>query len=566
MIESDANFCRAHNAIDRTWRPISDRFLIRLTEGRPADRLPDLSEQQAARVASEAQTALRDIETIDLDSLPHETALTVKIVQFHLNIEAQSSWRYDLAHNYGVFPAMFPITPYGGGYFLSAISRELNRFVIRQPADADHYLALLEDYARLLRQMRSKLIEQAARGIRIPRPALPGVRALVAAQSTGAQGNLNACLKRLESSSVPSGFADVAERRLQSSLIPAFAALLDTLDDDYARRSPEGVGIGQFSEGASLYEALIAEHLSAPATIEAIHRIGQEHVAGLDAEMTVIRESLGFADRDSFHRYLLTDPEWSAQTKERVEAWFSQTLRRIEPHIKEFFRFVPAAPYRTVPLDPKLEGSMTAGYYDPPTAATPEGIYYFNGANAAKSTLAELASLIYHELIPGHHFHIASQRENKLLHPLRQTLLFNAFNEGWAEYAATLAGEIGMYAHPCERYGRLLKETFLASRLVVDTGLNVLGWSLDRARQYLREHTLLSDVEIQSETLRYSTDIPAQSLAYQYGKLKFLELRRHARTTLGDRFDIRDFHDVVLGSGGMPLEILEWHVNSWLRS
>jgi uncharacterized protein (DUF885 family) len=199
-------------------------------------------------------------------------------------------------------------------------------------------------------------------------------------------------------------------------------------------------------------------------------------------------------------------------------------------------------------------------------AGHPDGVYYFNGTHLSERTLATMPSLIYHELIPGHHFHFASQKENKLLHPLRQNSFFNAFNEGWAEYAAGLAGEVGLYSDPHERYGRLLMDAFVVARLVVDTGMNALGWSLEQARAYMREHTALSEAEIASESLRYSTDIPAQGLAYKLGEIKVKTLRDRARSALRDRFDIRDFHDAVLGSGGMPLDVLEWHVSRWIRT
>src|SRR5260370_10999228 len=152
-------------------------------------------------------------------------------------------------------------------------------------------------------------------------------------------------------------------------------------------------------------------------------------------------------------------------------------------------------------------------------------VYYFNGSNVSERTLATAPAQIFHELISGNHFHVASQKENELLHPLRQNLWFSAFNEGWAEYSATLAGEIGMYTDPCEQYGRLLNDAFLTCRLVVDTGMNALGWSLEEARRYMREHTVMSESEICSETLRYSTDIPAQSLAYKIGEIRMHELR-----------------------------------------
>ena len=287
-------------------------------------------------------------------------------------------------------------------------------------------------------------------------------------------------------------------------------------------------------------------------------------MARIEAEMADIRGGLGYSSRDDFHRYLLTDPAWTARSETDVQARLEDAIRRIEPRIDSLFRFKPAAGYRAARLDSALEAGMTYGYYQEPIAGHPEGVYYFNGANVSERTLATAPSLIFHELIPGHHFHFASQKENELLHPLRQNLFFNAFNEGWAEYAAALAGEIGMYSDPCEQYGRLLMDAFLTCRLVVDTGMNALGWSLDQARRYMRERTVLSEAEIHSETLRYSTDIPAQSLAYKIGEIKIHELRARVRAQLGGRFDIRDFHDAVLGSGGMPLEVLDWHVNHWL--
>src|SRR5690606_23859972 len=136
----------------------------------------------------------------------------------------------------------------------------------------------------------------------------------------------------------------------------------------------------------------------------------------------------------------------------------------------------------------------------------------------------------------------------------------NAYNEGWAEYAATLAGEVGMYQEPEERYGRLIMDAFLTCRLVVDTGMNALSWTLDQARDYMREHSGMSETEIRTETLRYSCDIPGQSLAYKLGDTRMLEMREKMRSSLGPRFDIRDFHEAVLGPGSLPLDDLVWHV------
>lgn len=561
MSEADANLCRAENVIDRIWQRKSDTFMQRVAAGRPIEAFPDLSEGEADRTAGEARSDLATIDAIDLEGLPHQLALTVKLARFQLGLEAQAHERYWLAQDFGMFPAMFPVGPYGSGYFFGQVLKTFNGFAFTRPGDPDRYLALMEGYACLIDQMRQKLTDQAARGIRIPQSAIAGARTLVAAQAQAAR---RIALTVSRPDAVAADFGDLIARRLDKRVTPAFAGLLAALDDGYAARAPASVGLGQFDGGARIYEALVTEHLSMPMTIEAVHQAGHERMAGLEAEMERIRAQLGRLDRHEFHRYLLTDPAWVATSDTDIQARFDAAIRRIEPKIDALFRVKPKARYRAARLDASLEAGMTYGYYQEPIVGHPDGVYYFNGSNPSERTSATAASLIYHELIPGHHFHFATQKENELLHPLRQNSFLNAFNEGWAEYAASLAGEMGLYEDPCEQYGRLLMDAFLTCRLVVDTGMNARGWSLERARQYLKDHTVLSEAEINSETLRYSTDIPAQSLAYKIGEVKIQELRRRARDALGHRFNLRDFHDAVLGFGAMPLETLDWHVNRWL--
>jgi len=566
MSERDAAVCRAQNVIDSTWRRTSDGFFERVVDGRPVEGFPDLSERQAQRTAEWARAALAEVAAVDLEELPHEPALTLKVAAFQLSIEAQAGERYWLAQVYGGFPSLFPVTPYGGGGLLRYVWQAFTKFAFSRPGDAGRYLALIEDCAHVLDQMRHKLEQQASRGIRIPQPALPGARAFVVGQTETARRVLAVDPSRCAVLHNRNDFIERASRRIDERVMPAFARLLETIGVDYERRAPESVGLAQYEGGTGLYESLVAEHLSLRMAIETVHRLGVERLAELDGEMARIRSGLGYLERDAFHRHLLVHPAWTARTAEEVQARYDNAIRRIEPHLDSLFHDQPTARYRAARLDPQLEAGMTYGYYHRPMAGHPDGVYYFNGGNVSERTLTTAASLIFHELIPGHHLHIAGQMENPLLHPLRRHASFNAFNEGWAEYAATLAGEVGLYADPYERYGRLLMDAFLTCRLVVDTGMNALGWSLERARQYMRDHTAMSETEIRSETLRYSTDIPAQSLAYKVGEIKFHELRSRARAALGGRFDLRDFHDAVVGGGSMPLDVLEWHVEHWLAA
>jgi uncharacterized protein (DUF885 family) len=203
---------------------------------------------------------------------------------------------------------------------------------------------------------------------------------------------------------------------------------------------------------------------------------------------------------------------------------------------------------------------MTYGYFDPPQKDHAEGIYHFNAGNLTQKALFTLAALTYHEIMPGHHLQIALQYENSALHPFRRYGEVTAYTEGWAEYAATLAWEMGLYEQPEERYGRLVNDAFLTCRLVVDTGMNALGWSLEQARDYMRQNSGMSEAEILTESVRYSCDIPGQGLAYKLGDRHILELRERMRHVLGTGFDLKSFHNVVLGTGAIPLPILEWHV------
>jgi uncharacterized protein (DUF885 family) len=283
--------------------------------------------------------------------------------------------------------------------------------------------------------------------------------------------------------------------------------------------------------------------------------------------MAAIRAELGFEGTAlEFVTELQADPRFFAESPEEVEETFMGYIHRIEPHLGDYFKTQPEAAYGVRRLPLASEPGMTYGYYNPPSPDDPVGYYNYNASGLPTRNLVWAGSLIYHELLPGHHFHIATQDENESLQDFRKKYSVGAFTEGWAEYAASLGIEIGVYETPYELYGRYIGEMFLASRLVVDTGMNAMGWSLEEARAYMRQYVIQSEAEIDSETLRYSTSIPAQALAYRLGYEKIWELRHKAEAALGDRFDIREFHDVVLSDGAKPLPVLEAKVDRYIAA
>jgi uncharacterized protein (DUF885 family) len=214
-------------------------------------------------------------------------------------------------------------------------------------------------------------------------------------------------------------------------------------------------------------------------------------------------------------------------------------------------------------LEPQLEPGQTFGYYQVPTGDDPTGYYRFNGSSLADRSLLNAGALIAHELLPGHHFQINLAFEIPDLPEFRRETFDTAYTEGWGDYASAVAGEMGLYDDPYDLYGRLAMDMFISVRLVVDTGMNALGWTRAKAMDFMREHAMETDTQIATETLRYCCDIPGQALAYKMGSLRIRALREQAREALGPRFDLRRFHDAVLGGGSLPMDALERRVR-WL--
>lgn len=548
--------------IDKVWSEIARTPWVQRDLGLPVDRLPDIGEDAVASRSGRATEALAVLDQADVALLPHDLRLTHGVAHKTAQRMASEAYRYWLAFDpLGIgFFALFAPTAYGGGFLLGHVSGMLGKYRFDTSADVHRYLGLLDDYARLIEQMSQRTVGQAAREIRIPGPQLDQSIELVRRLLAGA-ASLVPTSDRLASTGADAAAAKI-RKQLEQTVEPAFERLLALLSDpEYRARAPGAVGVAQYPGGEEVYRDLVREHTTLDVSPEDVHSQGLQRMDEVRAAMASLIEQAGF--KGSAHEYLAAiaqDAAWRATSADEIGAVFRRYIDRIAPHLDTAFRFKPRAPHTVAPLPEALAGSMTFGYYDSPGPGQPAGRYLFNAANLACAPLNNIAALNYHELVPGHHFHLASQRENEALHPVRANAFFNAFNEGWAEYAASLAGELGMYEAPEERFGRLMMDAFLISRLVVDTGMNALGWSLERARTFMRENAFMPETEIRSESIRYSCDIPAQSLAYKLGEYFLMAQREQMRSRLGDQFDLRDFHDAVLKPGGLPLSLVAENV------
>jgi len=461
------------------------------------------------------------------------------------------------------FFGLFAPTAYTGGSLLEGLEPLFAGYTFSSVGDVDRYLALVSDYARIVREFEARTRGQFERGIVMPRPELDPSIAMLTGLRSGAPAIL-----RVEPSRLAVIGLEEAHRRIDARIIdeviPAFDALIAYLSAPaYREAAPETVGIGQYPGGSEIYQELVRMNLTQDMTVQEVHDAGHARMRSIQAQMRALLDEVGFdGDPAAYLEAVKQNPRWRAEGEVAVAEVFKRYIDRLSPHIEKSFNFMPQAGCDVAPLPAALEGAMTFGYYNGPKKEGEPGRYLFNTKNLSQAPLMNVAAINYHELVPGHHLHLASQRENKDLHPIRKTAFFNAFNEGWAEYAATLAGEMGMYAEPEERFGRLVMDAFLTCRLVVDTGMNAMGWSLEEARDYMRENAFMPEAVIASESLRYSCDNPAQALAYKLGDTYLLELRETMKTALGDRFHVKDFHDAVLKPGALPLPLVKANVEA----
>lgn len=546
-------------------RLLSEAPALRIKEGLPVTTLPDVTFEHAQETAAWAQGLRERLAAIDPATFDeagdHERWLTHRILEWQAR---------QLVDGLPHFWHRFQVTPYSSG--LGTLGQVFGQAPLGTAEEREVYLDLLSQVAHLGRQLRENLLVQREKGILVPAPEIPLVEAVYRPYAAApVEHPYRVPAERLAGldPEEAQAFSRRVDEALAAEVAPAFADLLGTFDDGYRASAPSAVGLGRYPGGSDAYRYLVAHHTTLDGlTPEEVHERGLAEVARIEAEMAGLRRLLSGGDAEvsapDFHRSLRADPRFLACSPEDVAERLMRPVRRIVPMVGEWFVETPEAPYGVARLDPGLEAGMTFGYYQWPTPAEPVGTYFFNGSSLGERPLVQAAALIYHELVPGHHFQIALQTENPNLPDFRRNAFPTAFVEGWAEYASGVAGEMGLYGEPYDRYGRLAMEMFLAARLVVDTGMNALGWSREEALEFLRPRLLESDTQLATETLRYAVDIPGQALAYKVGALAIQDLRQRAEEALGERFDVRRFHHTVLAHGAMPLDVLEEHVDWWI--
>ncbi|MEM8986535.1 MAG: DUF885 domain-containing protein [Pseudomonadota bacterium] len=565
--EKQKNQARLRRVADLAWEHVGGFPFASSISDRRLTSMPDVSIEGAERRRAIAEEILSETSALDRDHLSHDDLLTVALLNYYAGYWrlARKNYLLDFDVSGTGFSGPFVQTAYTGGFVLNAISAYFKNFAFSGVKQADEYLSLLADLARFLEQIRARTEEQARHGIRIHRPQLPAVRMLLENYRQKAETEYCPAKDRLLHLGQSGWYDTEIKKRVDELVVPAFQSLIDQLDDAYEALAPAGVGIDKFPGGDEVYRDLVRWHTTLDMTPQEIHQAGHDRMARIERQIAEVQTKIGFSGSyDEFREFVKNDKRAVAKDADDIGEKMRMHKGRVEKRFDEFFVDQPASECDVERLDPSLEGAMTWGFYQEPSIDDPRGTYFYNGSRLNSQSVLGAASLTFHELVPGHHLHLSTQFDNEHMHPIRRYAFVNAFNEGWAEYAATLTGEMGLYDDPFDKLGRLIFDAFLTSRLVVDTGLNLLGWTLDDAKTYMREHTFARPEEVESDLLRYSCDIPAQSLAYKLGDEEILRMRADAQDRLGGAYTHKSFHAAVLRPGGLPLPVLEDHLKSVL--
>lgn len=348
-------------------------------------------------------------------------------------------------------------------------------------------------------------------------------------------------------------------------VIPEYEKLIRFLVEEYIPASSETLGITEVPGGEEYYHYLVEVNTTMEITPDEVHQIGLEEVQRIRNEMMEIVEESGFEDDfDGFIEFLRTDPQFYAESAEELLKETAYVLKKMDGKLPELFKTLPRLPYGIMEVPDYLAPRTATAYYSRGAAdGTRAGFYAVNTYDLPSRPLYEVVALSLHEAVPGHHLQIALQQELDELPKFRSASGFTAYVEGWALYSERLGLEVGMYDDIYSNFGRLSYEMWRALRLVVDTGIHAKGWSRKEAIDYMASNSALSLHNIRSEVNRYIF-WPAQALAYKMGEIKIRELRAMAEEVLGDEFDLREFHDVVLLSGSVPLSVLEQNVMEYI--
>jgi uncharacterized protein (DUF885 family) len=351
---------------------------------------------------------------------------------------------------------------------------------------------------------------------------------------------------------------------IQGEVLPAYKRFAAFVRDDYAPHGRTEPGVWALPDGAERYRFQIRRMTTTDLTAGEIHQIGLKQLADTEAEMLALAHKLGFNDLASLNEHIKNDRKFYATSGQQVLDLYTRYTRQMEAQLPKLFGRLPQNKLEVIPMDQfRAKNAVPADYNAGAQDGSRPGHINVNEWDPEHRLTLNIEAIAYHEGVPGHHLQISIAQELRDLPPFRKNGEYTAFVEGWALYSERLGKEIGFYEDPYSDYGRLENEMWRAIRLVIDTGVHEKHWSREQMVEYFHRYTAMDEPNVQSEVDRYIA-WPGQALAYKLGQLEILRLREEARQKLGANFDLRAFHDEVVGSGPLPLGVLHSRVESWI--
>ncbi|MEJ2127695.1 MAG: DUF885 domain-containing protein [Woeseiaceae bacterium] len=358
-----------------------------------------------------------------------------------------------------------------------------------------------------------------------------------------------------------------ARTTIEDTVLPAYRELDEYFNGTYLPASRDTIGLSELPNGSEWYELRARQFTTTQMTPDEIHRIGLDEVARIRGEMQKIIDDLDFAgDFSDFLNFLRTDPQFYFDNPDDLYEAYLATSKRIDPELVNLFGTLPRMPYGVKPIPDSIAPDTTTAYYSRPAGdGSRAGTYWVNLYKPEVRPKYEIEVLSVHEAVPGHHLQLAIQQELGDMPEFRRFMGFTAFVEGWGLYSESLGYDLGLYQDPYSQFGALTYEMWRAVRLVVDTGMHYKGWTRQQAIDFFKDNAAKTELDIVNEIDRY-IGWPGQALAYKIGQLKILQIRQRAERALGEDFDVRAFHDELLGAGALPLDILEQRMDAWLEA
>jgi uncharacterized protein (DUF885 family) len=557
----EAHRQQLHSLFDEHWQyelRVNPEFATAIGDNRYNDRINDRSGEAVQAELEQTRKFLDRFEAIDPTGLPQQDVLSRELMIRQLKLDLEGvrfkNWEMPVDQRDGPhldFPDLITITP------------------LNNVQDYDNYLSRLRQIPHAFDQVIANMKQGMRDGLMPPRYLLEKV-VPETEEVTNKPGESSPFYKPLKE--FPSSISEAEQKRLRgaalavinSQIIPTYQRFAAFVRDDYAPHGRTEPGVWALPDGEARYRYAIRRNTTTDMSPDEIHEIGLKELSKTEAEMLAVARKFGFNDLASFNQHIKNDRALYATSGQQLLDLYAKYVHDMEPKLPQLFGHLPKAKLVAIPMDAaRAPNGVPADYMAGTADGSRPGHINVNEWDPEHRLLLNVEAIAYHEGIPGHHLQISIAQELTDLPEFRRFGSYNSFIEGWAFYAERLGKELGGYEDPYSEYGRLENEMWRDIRLVVDTGVHAKHWSRDQMIEYFHKYTAMDEPNIQTEVDRYIC-WPGQALAYKIGQLEILKLREEARQKLGDKFDIRAFHDTVIDNGPLPLDVLRTQVESWI--